>query len=75
MEEQAIDVDLEPEPLYEVEHILKWRKMRVGRISTRPTSPANAKEVIPYSVAIKVPQLPGRVAGDSTRRKNCDKGE
>ena len=35
----------------------------------RPTSPTNTKEVIPYSVAIEVPQLPGRVAGDNTRRK------
>ena len=35
MEEQEIDVDLEPEPLYEVERILKWRKVRVGRRSTR----------------------------------------
>ena len=34
MEEQEIDVDLEPEPLYRVEHILKWRKVRVGRRST-----------------------------------------
>ena len=35
MEEQEIDVDLELEPLYEVERILKWRKVRVGRRSTR----------------------------------------
>ena len=37
MEEQEIDVDLEPEPLYKVERILilKWRKVRVGRRSTR----------------------------------------
>ena len=35
MEEQEIDVDLELEPLYKVEHILKWRKVRVSRRSTR----------------------------------------
>ena len=35
MEEQEIDVDLELEPLYEVERILKWRKVRVGKRSTR----------------------------------------
>ena len=34
MEEQEIEVDLELEPLYEVEHILKCRKVRVGRRST-----------------------------------------
>ena len=38
MEEQDIDVDLEPEPLYEVERILKWRKVRVGRRSTQEFS-------------------------------------
>ena len=35
MEEREIDMDLQPEPLYEVEHILKWRKVRVGRRSSR----------------------------------------
>ena len=35
MEEQEIDVDLELEPIYEVEHILRWRKVRVGRRSTQ----------------------------------------
>ena len=35
MKEQKIDVDLEPEPLYKVGRILKWRKVRVGRRSTR----------------------------------------
>ena len=35
MEEREIDVDLEPEPLYEVERILKWRKVRIGRRSAR----------------------------------------
>ena len=35
----------------------------------RPTSPTGVKEVIPYSVAIKMPQLLGRVLGDSTQRK------
>ena len=35
VEEWEIDMDLQPEPLYEVEHILKWRKVRVGRRSSR----------------------------------------
>ena len=35
VEEQEIDVDLKPEPLYEVERILKWRQVKEGRINTR----------------------------------------
>ena len=42
-------------------------------IVPQPTSPADVKEVIPYSVAIKVLQLPGRVVGDSTQRKIATK--
>ena len=35
VEEQELDVDLEPEPRYEVERILKWRKVKQGRRTTR----------------------------------------
>ena len=35
VEEQELDVDVEPEPRYEVERILKWRKVKVGRKTTR----------------------------------------
>ena len=35
MEEQKLDVDVEPEPRYEIECILKWRRVKVGRKATR----------------------------------------
>ena len=35
VEEQELDVDLEPEPRYEVERLLQWRKVKKGRKTTR----------------------------------------
>ena len=35
VEEQELDVELEPEPVYTVERILKWRRVKVGRRLTR----------------------------------------
>ena len=35
VEEQELDVDVEPEPRYEIDRILKWRKVKVGRKTTR----------------------------------------
>ena len=35
VEEPNLDVDVEPEPVYEVERIWKWRKVKVGRKNTR----------------------------------------
>ena len=35
VEETEVDVEVEPEPTYEVERILKWRKLKVGRRMTR----------------------------------------
>ena len=31
VDEQELDVELEPEPVYTVERILKWRRVKVGR--------------------------------------------
>ena len=35
VEEQAVEVDMEPEPVYEVDKILKSHKVKVGRRTTR----------------------------------------
>ena len=35
MEEQELDVDVEPETRYEIDRILKWRRVKVGRKKTR----------------------------------------
>ena len=35
VEEQELDVDVEPEPRYEIERILKWQRVKVGRRATR----------------------------------------
>ena len=35
VEEQELDVDLEPEPVYTVERIVKWRRVMIGRRKTR----------------------------------------
>ena len=35
VEEQDLDVELEPEPVYTVERILKWRRVKAGRRLTR----------------------------------------
>ena len=35
VDEPDLDVDVEPEPVYEVERIWKWRKVKVGRRNTR----------------------------------------
>ena len=34
-EEQELDVNVEPQPRYEVERILKWQRVKVGRRKTR----------------------------------------
>ena len=39
----------------------------------RPTSLVDTKGVIQYSVAIEVPQLPGKVPGDNTHCKIATK--
>ena len=35
VEEQELDVDVEPETRYEIDRILKWRRVKVGRKKTR----------------------------------------
>ena len=35
VEEPELDVNLEPQPRYEIERILKWRRVKVGRRKTR----------------------------------------
>ena len=35
VEETELDVNLEPQPRYEIDRILKWRKVKVGRRKTR----------------------------------------
>ena len=35
VEEIELDVNLEPQPRYEVERILKWRRVKVGRRAIR----------------------------------------
>ena len=35
VEEQELDVNVEPEPMYEIDRILKWCKVKVGRKKTR----------------------------------------
>ena len=35
VDEPELDVNLEPQPRYEIDHILKWRKVKVGRRTTR----------------------------------------
>ena len=35
IEKQELDVNLEPEPVYEVERLLKWRKVKKGQKTTR----------------------------------------
>ena len=35
VEEQELDVNVEPEPMYEIDRILKWRRVKVGRKKTR----------------------------------------
>ena len=34
MEETELDVNLEPQPRYEIDRILKWRRVKVGRRKT-----------------------------------------
>ena len=35
VEEQELDVNIELQPRYEIERILKWRRVKVGRRATR----------------------------------------
>ena len=35
MEEQEVGVDMDLEPVYEVDRILKWQKVKKGRRTTR----------------------------------------